>query len=224
MANKNYDVRLGPVLGVRSGLVRSALMAAAVLFSSWTMHAATTHAAVVGQPAPAFSGTDSHGNSLSLAQYHGKYVVLEWTNKDCPYTRKHYSSGNMQALQKQWTGKGIVWLTVLSSAPGQEGYMTAVAENTYLSQVHAQPSAAILDPEGKIGRLYNAKTTPNMFVIDPGGTLIYEGAIDNKPTTDLEDVKGAKNYVSDALENALSKKPVEPASTRPYGCSVKYAD
>ncbi len=219
MRNKNYCARLGTVLAVRSGLI-----AAAALFVICTMYAAVTHAAVVGQPAPAFSGTDSHGNGQSLAQYRGKYVVLEWTNKDCPFTRKHYSSGNMQALQEQWTGKGIVWLTILSSAPGQQGYMTATEENTYLSQVHAQPSAAILDPNGKIARLYSAKTTPHMFVIDPGGTLIYEGAIDDKPTTDLEDVKGAKNYVSNALVSAMGKKPVEPASTRPYGCSVKYGD
>jgi peroxiredoxin len=181
-------------------------------------------AATVGQAAPTFTGTDSQGKTRSLEQYRGKYVVLEWTNRDCPYTKKQYDSGNMQALQREWTAKGVVWLTVLSSAPNEDGYLTAAQENAQMERVHAHPTAAILDPKGEIGRLYGAKTTPHMFVIDPQGKLIYAGAIDDKPTTDTTDVKGAKNYVSAALTEAMAGQPVQVASTRPYGCSVKYAD
>ena len=176
----------------------------------------------VGEPAPAFTGTDSHGQAHKLADYRGKYVVLEWTNNGCPYTRKHYDSGNMQALQKEWTGKGVVWLTVLSSAAGEQGYMTADQENAYMMKVHAAPTAALLDPEGSIGREYDARTTPHMYVIDPAGKLIYEGAIDDHPTTELADVKQSKNYVSAALAQAMADQPVGTPYTRPYGCSVKY--
>lgn len=179
-------------------------------------------AARVGERAPDFSAVDSNGKTQTLSQYAGKYVVLEWTNRGCPYTMKHYESGNMQKLQREWTSKGVIWLTVLSSAPREQGYMNAADENSYLRQANAAPTAALLDPDGKLGHLYNAKTTPNMYVINPQGTLIYEGAIDNRPTTDLEDVKNATNYVSAALEEATSGKPVAVTVTRPYGCSVKY--
>ena len=178
----------------------------------------------VGDPAPDFTGTDSNGQTHKLSEYRGKFVVLEWTNNGCPFTRKHYESGNMQSLQKQWTTKGVVWLTILSSAPGQQGYMSAAQENTYLSQEHAGPTAAILDPKGAIGRLYAAKTTPHMFVIDPSGKLVYEGAIDDHATTDVADIPASRNYVSAALTSALAGQPVATAYTRPYGCSVKYAD
>jgi peroxiredoxin len=181
-------------------------------------------AATVGAAAPAFSGKDSQGKMQSLAQYRGKYVVLEWTNRECPYTRKQYDSGNMQALQREWTAKGVVWLTLLSSPPGEQGYLDAAQENAQIEKMHAHPTAAILDPSGTVGREYGAKTTPHMFVIDPQGKLIYDGAIDDKPTTDTADVKGAKNYVSAALIEAMAGRAVEVASTRPYGCSVKYAD
>jgi peroxiredoxin len=182
------------------------------------------YAARVGSPAPAFTGTDTNGQTHSLSDYHGKFVVLEWTNKDCPYTEKQYNSGNMQSLQKQWTAKGVVWLTILSSAPGHQGYMTASEENGWISKVHADPTAAILDPTGAIGHAYEAKTTPHMFVIDPSGNLIYEGAIDDHPTTDPADVPASKNYVSAALTEALAGQPVAVTYTRPYGCSVKYAN
>jgi peroxiredoxin len=178
----------------------------------------------VGAPAPNFTATDSNGHAESLAQFRGKYVVLEWHNQGCPYTRKHYVSGNMQALQKEWTAKGVEWFTVISSAPGQQGYVTPFQENAYLSQMHAAPSAVLMDADGKIGRLYGAKTTPQMIVIDPIGKVIYDGAIDDRPTPDPEDVKGANNYVSDALTEAMAGKPVATAFTRPYGCAVKYAD
>jgi peroxiredoxin len=198
-------------------------IAIAVVALIWVMVA---HAATVGQTAPTFSGKDSQGKAQSLAQYRGKYVVLEWTNRTCPFTKKHYDSGNMQALQQQWTGKGVVWLTVLSSSPSHasDGYLTAAQENEHIAEVHAHPTAAVLDPSGEIGRLYSAKTTPHMFVIDPQGKLIYAGAIDDKATTDTSDVKVAKNYVSVALTEAMAGRPVETASTRPYGCAVKYGD
>jgi len=178
----------------------------------------------VGAPAPAFTGTDSNGKTESLADYRGRYVVLEWHNNGCPYTRKHYTSGNMQSLQKEWTARGVAWFTVISSAPGEQGYVTASQENAYLAQMHAAPTAALLDPQGKIARLYSARTTPQMIVINPKGDVIYDGAIDDRPTPDPADVKGANNYVTDALTAAMAGRPVDPSFTRPYGCSVKYPD
>lgn len=178
----------------------------------------------VGDAAPAFTATDSHGQAQSLDQFRGKYVVLEWHNQGCPFTKKHYVSGNMQGLQKQWTAKGVTWFTVISSAPGTQGYVTADQENAYVNQVHAAPSAVLLDPDGKLGHLYNAKTTPQMFVIDPAGKLIYAGAIDNRPTPDPDDVNGADNYVTDALTAAMAGRAVATPYTRSYGCSVKYRD
>jgi peroxiredoxin len=179
-------------------------------------------AAKVGQPAPDFSGTASDGKSYHLADYRGKFVVLEWHNNGCPYTRKHYNSGNMQNLQKQWTARGVVWFTVISSAPGKQGYVNANDENTYMSKMGAAPTAALLDPTGSIGHLYDAKTTPQMIVINPQGVIVYDGAIDNRPTSDLKDIQGATNYVTLALEQSLAGKNVDTAATRPYGCSVKY--
>jgi peroxiredoxin len=176
----------------------------------------------VGDSAPDFTGTDSNGQTHKLSEYHGKYVVLEWTNNGCPFTKKHYTSGNMQSLQKEWTAKGVVWLTILSSAPGAQGYMTASDENAYMSRVHAAPTASILDPTGAIGHEFEAKTTPDMIVIDPSGKVIYSGAIDNRPTTDPSDVQGATNYVSAALTESMAGQPVAVSYTRPYGCSVKY--
>jgi peroxiredoxin len=182
----------------------------------------SAYAAQIGSQAPDFHGTDSTGKTESLDQYRGKFVVMEWHNHDCPYTAKHYESGNMQSLQKQWTAKGVVWLTVISSAPGQQGYVDAARENAYMKKMGAQPTAAILDPKGDIGHMYDAKTTPNMYVIDPSGKLIYAGAIDDHPTTEISDIKASKNYVSAALTEAMMGQPVQTAVTRPYGCSVKY--
>ncbi len=181
-------------------------------------------AARVGEPAPDFTATDSNGKVHKLSEYQGKFVVLEWTNRGCPYTQKHYNSGNMQRLQREWTGRGVIWLTVISSAPGKQGYLTASEENAYVKQVNAAPTAVLMDPTGALGHLYDAKTTPHMFIISPQGTLIYDGAIDDRPTTDLADVNGAKNYVTAALVEATSGKPVSTPTSRPYGCSVKYAE
>lgn len=178
----------------------------------------------VGAPAPEFTATDSNGKTEALDQFRGKYVVLEWHNQGCPFTAKHYSSGNMQSLQKEWTAKGVVWFTVISSAPGEQGYVTPGQENAYVQKMHAVPTAVLMDPEGKLGHLYNAKTTPDMYVIDPQGKLIYSGAIDDKPTPDPDDIRGANNYVSDALTEAMAGKPVATPYTRSYGCSVKYPD
>ncbi|HEY0264825.1 MAG TPA: thioredoxin family protein [Granulicella sp.] len=174
--------------------------------------------------APDFKGTDAFGKSHSLSEYRGKYVVLEWANKGCPFDQKHYRSGSMEAQQKEWTGKGVVWLSVISSAPGQQGYVTQAEEQEYLKTMHAAPTAALLDPSGAIGKLYGAKTTPHIFVIDPNGKLVYQGAIDDKPTPDFEDLKGARNYLNEALTASMAGKPVPVAVTAPYGCSVKYAN
>ena len=180
-------------------------------------------AAKVGEPAPAFTATDSNGKTVKLADYKGKVVVLEWHNNGCPYVQKHYNGGNMQKLQKEWTAKGVVWLTVISSAAGKQGYVTAPEANAYAKDKGATPTAILLDPSGEVGHAYDAKTSPHMFIVDPNGVLIYNGAIDDKPTADLADLAGAKNYVSQALGEALAGKPVSEPTTRPYGCSVKYA-
>ncbi|MGA9982756.1 MAG: thioredoxin family protein [Acidobacteriaceae bacterium] len=199
-------------LPIRTATVVSALLA--LTLSAWPVR--------VGDPAPDFTGTDSNGQTHKLSEYRGKYVVLEWTNNGCPFTRKHYTSGNMQNLQKEWTAKGVVWITILSSSPGAQGYMTASAENAYMQKVHAAPTAALLDPTGALGHEYDAKTTPDMYVIDPSGKLIYAGAIDDHPTTDASDIPHSKNYVSDALTEAMAGQQVAVTYTRPYGCSVKY--
>jgi peroxiredoxin len=185
---------------------------------------ATMFAVKPGDPAPNFTVVDSNGKQQHLSDYKGKFVVLEWHNQGCPYTKKHYESGNMQQLQKEWTGKGVVWLTVISSAPGTQGFVTPSQENEYLKTMNASPTAVLMDIGGTVGHLYEAKTTPHMFVIDPNGTLIYNGAIDDHPTSDKGDIPNSKNYVSAALTAAMAGKPVSDAVTRPYGCSVKYKD
>jgi peroxiredoxin len=180
-------------------------------------------AARVGEQAPDFTAVDSNGKTHKLSDYAGKFVVLEWHNRGCPYTRKHYE-GNMQRLQREWTQRGVIWLTVISSAPGKQGYVTADQENAYVKEVNASPTAVLLDPKGDLGHLYGARTTPQMFVINPNGVLVYDGAIDDRPTTDPADIPGAKDYVSQALNEAMAGKPVSIATSTPYGCSVKYAN
>jgi len=184
--------------------------------------AAPILAARVGQAAPDFAATASNGQTYKLSDFRGKFVVLEWHNQGCPYTMKQYQSGNMERLQKEWTAQGIVWFTVISSAPGEQGYVNAAQENDYLKRMNASPTAALLDSKGQLGHLYDAKTTPQMIVINPAGTMIYDGAIDNRPTTSVSDIPGAKNYLSQALAEATDGKPVSTPTTRPYGCSVKY--
>lgn len=203
--------------------MKAKLITGTAMFAALATITTLAFAARVGEPAPDFTATDSNGQVHHLSDYRGKFVVLEWTNRGCPYTRKHYDSGNMQRLQQEWTAKGVIWLTVLSSASGKQGYMTAADENAYLKQENAHPTAALLDPTGALGHLYDAKTSPQMFVINPQGALIYDGAIDDRPTTDAADIQGAKNYLSLALEEATAGKSVSMPVTRPYGCSVKYA-
>jgi AhpC/TSA family len=200
------------------------LLKPAAAFLAGVLMTATAYATPeVGKPAPDFSAVDSNGKTVKLSDYRGKIVVLEWTNDGCPYVQKHYSSGNMQGLQKDETAKGIVWLSIISSAPGQQGYVDGAGANELTKTRGAAPTAVLLDPEGKAGHLYDARTTPHMFIVSTDGTLVYMGGIDNKATTNAADVKTAKNYVRSALDEVMAGKPVEQAVTRPYGCSVKYS-
>lgn len=176
----------------------------------------------VGKPAPDFTGVDTHGKTHALKDLRGKTVVLEWTNNGCPYVQKQYDSGNMQKLQKSAAEEGIVWLTIASSAPGEQGNLTPAEHDAVVAKRGAAPAAVIIDADGTIGHAYGAKATPHMFVIKPDGTLAYKGAIDDKPTANISDIEGARNYVQNALDQLAAGKAVDPAVTRAYGCSVKY--
>jgi peroxiredoxin len=176
----------------------------------------------IGQPAPDFTAKDSKGAAVSLSQLRGKTVVLEWTNADCPYTRKHYTSGNMQGLQSLARQEGVVWLSVISSAPGKQGYVDGAGADALTASRHAMPAAVLLDPSGMVGRLYGAKTTPHLFVIDKNGALQYMGGIDSIATADIEDIAKAEPYLKEALLAVTQGQPVAHAVTRPYGCSIKY--
>lgn len=175
-----------------------------------------------GKKAPDFTATDTNGKSQSLSQYKGKFVVLEWTNPDCPIVHKHYDSGNMQKLQKEFTAKGVVWLSIDSSAEGKQGNYPNTELNQIMKSRNASPTAIIPDASGSIGRQYGAKTTPHMFVINPDGVLIYQGGIDNIQSADPADIPKATNYVQAALDEAMAGKPVTTSSSQPYGCAVKY--
>jgi hypothetical protein len=176
----------------------------------------------IGQPAPEFTAKDSKGTALSLSQYRGKIVVLEWTNADCPYTRKHYASGNMQSIQALAQRSGVIWLSVISSAPGKQGYVNGPAADALTHSRGAAPTAVLLDPSGTLGRLYGAKTTPHMFVIDKNGALQYMGGIDSIATVDAGDIPHAEPYLKEAMLAVTRGDPVAHAVTTPYGCSVKY--
>jgi hypothetical protein len=176
----------------------------------------------IGAPAPAFTLTDSNGRAVSLADFKDKTVVLEWTSHECPYVGKHYRGNNMQTLQKKWTGQGVVWLSVISSAPGEPGHVSPQQANKLTADRGAAPSAVLLDPTGKVGRAFGARTTPHMYVINGEGALVYMGGIDDKPTARLEDLKRARNFVDDALSEMAQGKPVSATAARAYGCSIKY--
>lgn len=199
----------------------AALAALAVIVGA---QSASADAPKVGQPAPAFSAVDLDGKTRSLAEFKGKYVVLEWHNQGCPFVKKHYDSGNMQKLQKELTGKGAVWLSIISSAPGKQGYVTPAEEKSFLAEKQAAPTTVLFDPEGTVGKTYGAKTTPHMFVIDDKGVLVYAGAIDDNPSADAADAATAKNFVRAAYDEASAGKPVTTSSTAPYGCGVKYSN
>jgi peroxiredoxin len=172
--------------------------------------------------APNFSLVDSLGKTYSLSDLKGKFVVLEWLNHGCPFVRKHYSSGNMQKLQSTYTAKGVVWLSIASSAPGKEGFMTAEETNAAIKEKKSQATAVLIDSDGKVGKLYGARTTPHMFIINPESKLIYSGAIDDNSSSRSAAIEGAKNYVAQALDEAMAGKVVAESETEPYGCSVKY--
>jgi len=175
-----------------------------------------------GNAAPDFSLPDATGKTHSLADFKGKFVVLEWFNEGCPFVKKHYGSGNMQKLQQEYSGKDVVWLTINSSAPGEQGHLTPDTAPKTISDLKMTSTKLLLDPDGKVGRLYGAKNTPHMFVINKEGKLIYQGAIDSKPTANASDIASSSNYVKVALDESMAGKPVSNASTKPYGCSVKY--
>ena len=198
------------------------IFSTALLSLVGTAFYAAADSPAVGSVAPDFSLPDANGKSHSLSQYKGKYVVLEWFNPECPFVKKHYGSGNMQKLQGEYTSKGVVWLTIDSNAPGSEGNMTLDQAQNVMKQWNTKQTALLLDPEGKVGREYNARNTPHMFVINPEGKVVYEGAIDSKATPNPADIASSTNYVKVALDESMGGKPVSNANTRPYGCSVKY--
>jgi peroxiredoxin len=196
-----------------------------VLFAFISLTATTLIAAdspPIGAAAPDFNLPDAAGKTHSLSEYKGKYVVLEWFNPECPFVKKHYGSGNMQKLQGEYTSKGVVWLTIDSNAPGLEGNISAQQAQKVMKDWNTKQTALLLDPEGKAGRAYNARNTPHMFVINPDGKIVYEGAIDSKATPNPADIPSSTNYVKAALDESMSGKSVSNSNTRPYGCSVKY--
>lgn len=203
---------------------RSASIVSIVLFSScWLGVAAAAGAATVGAAAPDFQLKDATGRTVKLADFKGKHVVLEWVNPGCPYVQKHYGSANMQGTQQGAVAQGVVWLAVNSTAPDAGDYKTPAAMAQWMQQQKAAATATLMDSDGKVGRAYGARTTPHMYIVDPAGTLVYAGAIDSKPTSNAADIAAATNHVKVALAESLAGKPVSTASTRAYGCSVKYS-
>jgi thioredoxin-related protein len=179
-------------------------------------------AAVVGQSAPEFTLADASGKSVKLSDYRGKYVVLEWTNPGCPYVRKHYNSGNMPATQKEAIDKGVVWLAINSTEKSAYDYLEPPKLVAWMKERKSVTTATLMDVEGVAGRAYGARTTPHMYIVDPKGKLVYAGGIDSIPSSNVDDIKTAVNYVRQGLNEALAGKPISQASTRPYGCSIKY--
>ena len=181
-------------------------------------------AQVVGQPAPNFTAADVNGKAVTLSDFRGKTVVLEWNNPECPFVQKHYGSGNMQKAQAAAAKEGVVWLSINSGAPGKQGHMSGAEAKAFLAEAGARPSAYLLDPRGVVGKAYDAKTTPHMYIVNKAGTLVYAGGIDDKPTAKPADINGARNHVLAALSDIKAGKAVSVATSRPYGCSVKYAN
>jgi peroxiredoxin len=204
-------------------IIFAALCLGALLSITVSAQNSSPKLATIGQPAPDFTLQGGDGKSHSLADDKGKFIVLEWTNPQCPFVHKFYDSGTMQKLQKEETAKGVVWLRINSSAEGHEGYQTVSDLASYEKEHNVASTESLLDPDGQAGHLYGARTTPHMFVIDPKGVLIYAGGIDNTPSPDPATIATAKNYVTAALDEAMAGKPVTTPTARPYGCSVKYA-
>lgn len=199
------------------------LVTAAVAAGFLAAASAAMANAELNKPAPAFDAVGADGKPLQLAAFKGKTVVLEWTNHECPFVAKHYDSGNIPNLQKDAAGKGVVWLQVVSSAPGKQGYVDGATAQKLNGTRKAAPAATVLDPDGKIGKLYGAQTTPHIFIVDAAGQLVYKGGIDSIATPNKDDLPKAENYVAAALAAISAGKPVAKANTKPYGCSVKYA-
>jgi peroxiredoxin len=198
---------------------RSLLIAATLVCAA----GAALAAASLGQPAPAFTAVDASGKRVSLADFKGKHVVLEFVNPGCPYVQKHYKSANMQGTQQAATGQGVVWLTVNSAATDASDYLAPAEMAQWMKAQKAAASAMLMDSDGKVGRAYGARTTPHLYIVDPAGTLVYVGGIDDRPSSNVADIPRATNYVKAALAETLAGKPVSQASTRPYGCSIKYS-
>jgi hypothetical protein len=202
---------------------RRAVMAAAVaLGATFLMSSNAVAAPAVGQKAPDFVAVDTAGKQHRLSDFAGKFVVLEWTNPGCPFVRKHYGSGNMPATQKAATEKGVVWLAVNSTERAASDYLKPAALDAWMKEHSAAPTAVLMDEDGVIGRAYAARTTPHLYIIDPKGVLVYAGGIDSIASSRVEDIKTATNYVNQALGEAFGGKPISAATTRPYGCSIKY--
>ena len=208
----------------RSLLIATTLAGAATLACAAAFTAGPASAvAGVGQAAPAFSAVDASGKRVSLADFKGKHVVLEFVNPGCPYVQKHYKSANMQGTQQAATGQGVVWLTVNSTSTDASDYLAPAEMAQWMKAQKAAASAMLMDSDGKVGRAYGARTTPHMYIVDPAGKLVYAGGIDDKPSSNVADIPRATNYVKVALGETLAGKPVSQASTRPYGCSIKYS-
>ena len=202
---------------------RRAIMTAAVALGATLLMGSGAHAApTVGQKAPDFVATDTRGQQHKLSDFAGKFVVLEWTNPGCPFVQKHYNSGNMPATQKAATAKGVVWLSINSTERASSDYLQPAALDSWLKERKAGPTATLMDPDGTIGQAYGARTTPHMFIIDPQGVLVYAGGIDSIASARQEDIKSATNYVNQALGEAFGGKAISAATTRAYGCSIKY--
>jgi glutathione peroxidase-family protein len=212
------------ITGPMSTLTRVSLFAAlCALCIGLSLPVSAQAQATIGEQAPSFTLTDTDGDAHSLADYKGKYVVLEWLNFGCPFVGKHYGSGNMQALQATYRDKGVVWLSIVSSAKGKQGYYPLEEMKAQKAKHNGNMTAILMDASGTVGKAYGATVTPHMYVINPDGELIYKGGIDDKPTTDEADIEGATNYVRLALDQAMSGEEVETKRAQPYGCSVKYA-
>ncbi|MBL8548536.1 MAG: redoxin family protein [Hyphomonadaceae bacterium] len=206
----------------RNLMLAGAIGFAAALTAGALISGSADAAVETGAPAPAFSVQDASGRTRSLSEFAGRTVVIEWTNKDCPYVRKHYNSGNMQALQTAAAGQGAVWLTVISSAQGEQGYLTGAAAAAHAQEVNATPAAILIDASGAMGRAYGARNTPQMFVINAQQRVVYQGAIDDRPSAAPSSLQGATNYVTAALADLRAGRAVQVAETTPYGCTVKY--